>query len=596
MKTYRLLLLLALLAVSGCAKQGLPTGGPKDTTPPKVLSTKPENGSLNFAGKEFFIGFDEYVTVKDADNNILVSPPMQHKPDYTPKGHGLLVRLKDTLQPNTTYLFQFKGAIVDFNEGNPLNSYEYVFSTGDVIDSMTIRGKVTDALLNKPREEVVSIFAYSLDSTAWDDSTAAKVQPTYVTRCDKEGNFAFNHIRSGQYKLIALEDGDKDLRYGANEAIGWLDTLVTAVHMPAPIAHDSASRDSATADSTLHPIGNKADTASQADTSHHHVIATPSLPSHHLLISSQEQQVQRLIKSEFLSRGRIQLIAQMPMTAPQVHRMADTAHLAPIDSLLVYAGTKGDTLNIWTLDPKCDSTVLLVTDATGLQDTLKLKYREKKKPKVGGASSNTPAPPKPVVKSLVSQTANYFDTLWLAFENPIAVSDTSRFFEASCTNLTDSIDHRCDIRWNPRQVGLSAYILSPNQPGKKYQYLILPGTFTDIYGRANDSLTFTTEFTKPENYGLLRVSLQHEDSTAAIVCQLLDEKDQVLRELPFAPTLTFANLKAGKYRLRAFVDLNGDSKWTPGDYWQHRQPEPVFHFSKSLDVRENWEMEEKWEF
>ena len=97
--------LLVALA-SSCAKQGYPSGGPKDVTPPAVVSMNPPDRTLNFAQKEFFIEFDEYVTVKDAENNILVSPPMKTKPEYTSKGHGIRVRLRDTLQPASTYLFQ----------------------------------------------------------------------------------------------------------------------------------------------------------------------------------------------------------------------------------------------------------------------------------------------------------------------------------------------------------------------------------------------------------------------------------------------------------------------------------------------------------
>ena len=214
-----MLAVAAALLAAACAKQGYPSGGPKDETPPVVTGTEPESGTLLFDAKEFVIHFDEYVKVKDADNNILVSPPMKQKPEYKTKGRGIVVKLRDTLRANTTYLFQFKEAIVDFNEGNALPSYEYVFSTGSSIDSMTLRGTVADAFSRKPRTEPVTVIAWSesQQSDSVGDSIVAKVQPMYVTRCDKEGNFALNHLREGRYLLLALEDGDKNLRLNGDE-------------------------------------------------------------------------------------------------------------------------------------------------------------------------------------------------------------------------------------------------------------------------------------------------------------------------------------------------------------------------------------------
>ena len=205
MKRIYILSLLAftLAVVLSCAKQGYPSGGPKDEKPPVVLSTTPANGSLNFGEKQFSIAFDEYVNIKDAENNILVSPPMNTKPEYTTKGRSVVVKLKDTLMPNTTYLFQFKEGIVDFNEGNPLPSFEYVFSTGSSIDSMTLRGQVLDAFTLKPFSQVVTVMAYGESQMAdtLGDSIVAKVQPMYATRTDKEGNFALNRRRQQEPAL-----------------------------------------------------------------------------------------------------------------------------------------------------------------------------------------------------------------------------------------------------------------------------------------------------------------------------------------------------------------------------------------------------------
>ena len=222
--------LSVLLLISSCARQGFPSGGEKDTEPPKALGAKPANESRNFAAHEFYIQFDEYVVLKNPSENVLISPPLEYKPEYTTKGKGVLVRIQDTLRPNATYLFQFKEAIVDFTEGNPLPSYEYVFSTGDSLDTMMLAGRVLDARSGKPWKESVTVMAYRVESGKWkveSDTMAAAVQPDYVTRCDKEGHFAFHYIPAGDYRLVALEDKNRNLRVDAADPAAW-DTVATA--------------------------------------------------------------------------------------------------------------------------------------------------------------------------------------------------------------------------------------------------------------------------------------------------------------------------------------------------------------------------------
>ena len=101
MRRFAFILVFAAVAVS-CAKMGYPTGGPKDEVPPQPVAVQPANESRNFDKDRFYIGFDEYVVLKNANENVLVSPPLKNKPEYTVKGKGVLVKINDTLQPNTT--------------------------------------------------------------------------------------------------------------------------------------------------------------------------------------------------------------------------------------------------------------------------------------------------------------------------------------------------------------------------------------------------------------------------------------------------------------------------------------------------------------
>ena len=156
---------IALIIVS-CANRGSPSGGEKDTEPPVITSESPKNFSTNFKGDEIIITFNEYVKIKDLRKQLIISPPMDTDPIVYPMGGAskyISIKIKDTLQPNTTYAFNFGESIVDNNEENPYPYYRYVFSTGDTIDSLSVKGYVEDALLKKP-ETFISVMLYEVDS------------------------------------------------------------------------------------------------------------------------------------------------------------------------------------------------------------------------------------------------------------------------------------------------------------------------------------------------------------------------------------------------------------------------------------------------
>lgn len=544
----KMLLGAATLLLSACAQQGYPSGGPKDTQPPVVRSATPPSGTTGFDGNQFIINFDEFVQVKDAGTNILVSPPLKHQPEYTPKGKGLQVKINDTLMENTTYLFQFRESVVDFNEGNALPAYNYVFSTGCSIDSMTICGQVTETFTAKPNKEDVTLLAYS--AAGWTDSAAVLQQPLYMTRCDKKGFFQLSHMRAGSYRILALEDADRNLKLGPEEAVAFLDDAVTA--QPVTVA-----------DST-HPA--------------------PRLDTVAMYLSTPRFEKQRISKSEMPDRGRAQIISHLPMNHPRIS--------APSEALAYYLTASRDTLNIWTFRPDCDSLCLVVTDSGLLNDTLSLRYLERK--------GKTPFPTRKkssFPKSLPSGKRNYFDTLWIRFDNPSALADSAQPDSlVLVTDLADSSSIRCGIAWDDTK--LNARICFQGKPGGKYRFRIAGRQFTDIWKQHNDELDFTTELTTAEEYGGIRVEVACADFPPALIIQLIDENGNTLAQKTLSQNgeAAFPHLKQGKYSFRAVFDSNADGEWTPGDYWEHRHPERVVYFAKTLDLRNNWDMQEHWSF
>ena len=202
------------LILMHCANRGTTTGGDKDETPPIILSSKPENFSINFDATEIEIKFDEYVKLKNLQKQLIISPPMNFEPEISPVGIAskkITIKIFDTLKPNTTYAFNFGESIADNNEGNIFPYYKYVFSTGDYIDSLSVSGIVLDAL-NKDVDERVAVLLYEIDSSFY-DSIVYKQKPKYVAVTDSVSSFNLENIKKGSYLLTALKEENPDYTF-----------------------------------------------------------------------------------------------------------------------------------------------------------------------------------------------------------------------------------------------------------------------------------------------------------------------------------------------------------------------------------------------
>lgn len=224
------ILILTVSMLVNCANRGTPSGGEKDIEPPKVLNAVPENFSTNFTGDEIRIYFDEYIKLKKLQLQLIISPPMNNEPVITPLGAAnkyIKIKILDTLQPNTTYAFNFGQSIVDNNEENPYPYYRYVFSTGNYIDSLYVKGRVLDAKNRKP-DTFVSVMLYEVDST-FTDSIIYKKKPKYITNTlDSLTTFSIDNIKAGKYLLVALKDENSNFTYQQkSDKVGFYDTFVT---------------------------------------------------------------------------------------------------------------------------------------------------------------------------------------------------------------------------------------------------------------------------------------------------------------------------------------------------------------------------------
>ena len=202
------LVMLRIPLLTGCANIVPPTGGPRDSVPPVLISANPQLNTLHFDGKKIILNFDEYLDMKDIRNNLTVNPVPKIAPLITSHLKTITVELKDTLQPNTTYSLNFGRAITDVNENNVLKNFTYTFSTGSYLDSVQYSGRVIMAYTGKPDSTLIAILHDRLY-----DSAVAKQKPRYVARLDSSGNYTFRHIKPGIYALYALKDESGTYEY-----------------------------------------------------------------------------------------------------------------------------------------------------------------------------------------------------------------------------------------------------------------------------------------------------------------------------------------------------------------------------------------------
>ena len=226
---YFAILFFVILTFVNCAKRGNPSGGSKDSIPPIIIKYKPENYSINFTEDEIKIYFDEYIKLIDINKELIISPPLKYQPEITPLSTGKFIKIniKDTLKKNTTYSFNFGKSIVDYTEGNVFKYFKYIFSTGNFIDSLNLKGTVKDPLLLNP-EGTTTVMLYEVNE-AFNDSVIYSKKPTYITTTKEESQeFELTNLKEGTYFLIALKDKTNDYIFQPKyDKIGFLEGMIS---------------------------------------------------------------------------------------------------------------------------------------------------------------------------------------------------------------------------------------------------------------------------------------------------------------------------------------------------------------------------------
>jgi len=211
-----------MLLFWGCANVVPPTGGERDALPPGLLRAVPENGTLFFNKREIRLDFDEYVKLQNP-SNIQFTPALDGKPAFEVRYGTLFIDLgPDSLRTNTTYTINFGDALTDLNEGNKLQNFRYVFSTGSYLDSLEVSGVVLSAEKREPQENIL-VALYPED---YGDSAIYAKKPFYYTKTNKAGRFALENLKAGRYVVWVFKDEDSNLKYNITEEAAFADEML----------------------------------------------------------------------------------------------------------------------------------------------------------------------------------------------------------------------------------------------------------------------------------------------------------------------------------------------------------------------------------
>ena len=602
--SYMHALVAAVMAaiVTACASIGRPEGGPRDEEPPKFVHANPRPGQLNVNGNRITIVFDENIQLDDAFNKVVVSPVQTQPPAISSNGRRVTVEMRDTLQPNTTYSLDFGDAIKDLNEGNILDGFAIDFSTGDAIDTLRISGMVLEARTLEPAQGMLVGVHSNLD-----DSALTTLPFDRIARTNQYGQFTIRNLKPGTYRVFALNDMNRDYKWDRSEDVAFYDFTVSpsveSIEVCDTFLHDDGT------DSLVYHGGVK------------------YLPNDVLLTWFNEGYSPQYMKDYSRPERRKVAIsfAAASDTLPEI-TIADGVHQGRhIDDWAVaQINTTRDSLVYWIKD-----TAVIATDSLRLSikylktdtaeqlswqnDTLRFFFREpksgkKKKDKdkeekdsVITDAFGVPQPKDFLNLTASSGTVDVYAPLTIQADQPIDTLIQSAI----------RLEMQVDTLWEPVAVGpMLPDSLNPLMkrrvavdwvPGAKYRVTVDSAAVTGIYGVWNKPVEQNIAVRDLSEYSNLVFNITglDADSTGvapAAFIELVGSDDKPVRTAPVIDgRAEFRYLQPSTYYARLYIDDNRNGKWDTGIVKDKLQPEEVFYYSKKLQLKKNWDVEQSWD-
>lgn len=575
--------LLIFLLLYSCAKVGMPTGGPRDREPPVVVSTVPQALSTNYSGYKIEITLNEYVVLDNINENLLISPPPKKNPKVWIKGKTVIAELEEDFKDSTTYTFNFQKAIKDLNEGNILEDYQFVFSTGPVVDSLSVTGNVYYAENLEVPEKVFVLMHRNLA-----DSSVKKQLPDYIGLIDRNGYFRINNVRPGSYRLYALKDADNNKRYNLkDEEFAFMDSLlvVTADSNWLPIAKDTVVVPKAT------PAVRRDPGTIEQDT----IVLTGK---NRLMLFTEAPTARFLKSSDRKMKYQLEYVLSLPPnTLDFDFEIPDTGK----ESYLVEMSRLKDTMVVWLTDstlynqnliatylkyPSLDSAEKIIYK----QDTVQMRFiapRTTRAPVIKKTAALT------IFNNMAAGLIKPGQELIFRSETPLLPPDTSkiRLYDVTKKDTLPVPFYFTRDSLTSTRFFLTAEIL----PENKYFFVADSAAFSNYYGERSDSIGLKLSMKPADSYGALRFNIINGEGD--MIIQLLDKSEKLVREDKRNGNgiIEFPLMEPGSYRAKIIFDLNRDGKWTTGDFTAGRLPEPVSYYPAEIEVKAKFELEQDWD-
>lgn len=585
--------------IAGCARMGQPDGGWYDDDPPRILGSTPEDQATNVTTKKITIQFDEYIKLADVTQKVIVSPPQLEMPEIKGAGKKIVVELKDTLKPNTTYTIDFSDAISDNNEGNPLGNYTFTFSTGEQIDTCEVAGNVLDASNLEPVKGILVGLYDDLSDSAF------KTKPLLrVARTDGRGRFVIKGVAPGEYRVYALQDADGDYIFNQkSEMIAFSHQTYQPSSKP-DIRQDTIWKDTLHIDNIIR------------------VPYTHFYPDDIVLLAFQEIQTDRYLIKQPERTNADRFTLYFSYGNPQLPQIRGL-NFDEKDAFILEANEKKDTLTYWLRDTMLvnrdtlemelsylmtDSTGILVTQVDTVDVLAKTSYekRQKERKKVieewtkkqekqkkRGEDYDSIMPPVPLAVQYIVKTSMDPDfRVNFVMPSPLAKCDTSAIH---LYTKIDSLWYRTPFEFYRQESSLRTYdFVAEWRPDTEYSLEIDSAAFVDIYGVASAAYKQGIKVKALDEYATLLFQLSGVSDTTVIV-ELLDKGDRPIKRVRATNAQAeFFYINPAIYYARAFVDRNGNGVWDTGDYDKDLQAEEMYYYPQKIECKAKFDVTLSW--
>ena len=572
--------LFYLVFYTSCANIGSPTGGPKDSIPPVVVKTIPELRGTNFKGTDIRFTFDEFIVPDEIREKLVISPPMKKKPVIKMKGKTLIVEFAEDLRKSSTYSLDFKDAVADNNEKNPIESLRFSFSTGATFDSLRVSGFVKNALNQEPVEKALVMLHRKNDYTAFIDSI-----PDYIGTTDKEGFFMIDNIAAGEYRLYALTDADNSLTYNSmSEKIAFAGSPVI------PLARYVHRNDTVVkGQDTLLITGH-----------------TEYLPEAQYLMLFEEENFDQYLdaskrnqnnKCEFYFNESLSDSFQVNLVKPRPTK----------DWKFVESNLKRDSITVWLTDTIISNRDSLqfelryeVLDSLNQlvvkRDTIELVYAAPKAAKTKRKKNEIPEAPTITLSTNINNAAhNIYQRIQIEAPEPLLSFDLSKI---RLFSLDDTIKTEIPITVEKDTNSIRKYFIEQRwKPDSRYIFQVDSAAARNIYGYPNKKVDEKFKIQKEEYYGKIFLTITGLNGPAIVQLLANNKDEKVLQKIQILEDgkIEFPYLKPDKYIIRLILDSNQNGMWDTGFLADGLQPEEVVYFPKVIKVRSNFEYKESWE-